>query len=98
MLLKEILHEEKSTKSVFTYFLFWPTNQQIGNMTIQNQGFGESVFEPGMTFAFAHFDGVLGLGYRSLAVDGVVPVFDNMMKQGLVEQPVFSFFLSRSVF
>ncbi|KAJ6651393.1 hypothetical protein lerEdw1_020966 [Lerista edwardsae] len=61
---------------------------RIGNMTIQNQGFGESVFEPGMTFAFAHFDGVLGLGYRSLTVDGVVPVFDNMMKQGLVEQPV----------
>uniref|UniRef100_A0A8D0G9E0 Peptidase A1 domain-containing protein n=1 Tax=Sphenodon punctatus TaxID=8508 RepID=A0A8D0G9E0_SPHPU len=69
---------------------------QISNISIQEQDFGESVFEPGMTFALAHFDGVLGLGYPSLTVGGALPVFDNIMKQHLVEEPVFSFHLNRS--
>ncbi|KAH0616677.1 hypothetical protein JD844_027974 [Phrynosoma platyrhinos] len=70
----------------------------ISNITIEDQEFGESVFEPGMTFALAHFDGVLGLGYPSLSVTNALPVFDNIIKQHLVEEPVFSFFLKRSVF
>ncbi|XP_042324772.1 cathepsin E-A-like isoform X1 [Sceloporus undulatus] len=68
---------------------------QISNITIDDQEFGESVFEPGMTFALAHFDGVLGLGYPSLSVTNARPVFDNIIKQHLVEEPVFSFFLKR---
>lgn len=50
-----------------------------------------------MTFALAHFDGVLGLGYPSLAVGNALPVFDSIMNQKLVEEPVFSFYLKRSV-
>ncbi|XP_069713423.1 cathepsin E-like isoform X1 [Phaenicophaeus curvirostris] len=68
---------------------------QISNISIKGQDFGESVFEPGMTFALAHFDGVLGLGYPSLAVGNALPVFDSIMNQGLVEEPVFSFYLKR---
>nr|XP_008114814.1 PREDICTED: cathepsin D isoform X2 [Anolis carolinensis] len=68
---------------------------QIGNITIEDQAFGESVFEPGMTFAFAHFDGVLGLGYPTLSVTNSMPVFDNIIKQHLVEEPLFSFSLNR---
>lgn len=55
------------------------------------------MFEPGTTFALAHFDGVLGLGYPSLAVGNALPVFDSIMNQKLVEEPVFSFYLKRSV-
>ncbi|XP_009988261.1 PREDICTED: cathepsin E-A-like [Tauraco erythrolophus] len=69
---------------------------QISNISIKGQDFGESVFEPGMTFALAHFDGVLGLGYPSLAVGNALPVFDSIMNQQLVEEPVFSFYLKRS--
>ncbi|XP_029453065.1 cathepsin E-like [Rhinatrema bivittatum] len=69
---------------------------QISNLTITNQDFGESVLEPGMTFALARFDGVLGLGYPSLAVAGAFPVFDRMLSQNLVEEPVFSFHLKRT--
>ncbi|XP_043943936.1 cathepsin E isoform X1 [Protopterus annectens] len=67
----------------------------ISNLTIWEQEFGESVFEPGLTFKLAQFDGILGLGYPSLAVGGATPVFDRMIEQHKVNSPVFSFFLKR---
>uniref|UniRef100_A0A8C5GUT0 Cathepsin E-like n=1 Tax=Gouania willdenowi TaxID=441366 RepID=A0A8C5GUT0_GOUWI len=67
----------------------------IGGLTAINQEFGESVYEPGATFVLAKFDGVLGLGFPSLAEILGNPVFDNMMAQKIVDKPVFSFYLSR---
>lgn len=61
---------------------------------MSNQQFAESVSEPGKAFLDAAFDGILGLAYPSLAVDGVSPVFDNMMAQNLVELPMFSVYMS----
>ncbi|KFP83001.1 Cathepsin E, partial [Acanthisitta chloris] len=66
----------------------------IEGITVSNQQFAESVSEPGKAFVDAGFDGILGLAYPSLAVDGVTPVFDNMMAQNLVELPVFSVYMS----
>lgn len=68
---------------------------QINGLAVQNQEFGEAVYEPGATFVMAKFDGVLGMAYPSLADMLGNPVFDNMMAQKMVEQPVFSFYLSR---
>lgn len=73
-----------------THLLF-----QVGDLTVLNQEFGESVYEPGATFVMAKFDGVLGMGYPSLAEILGNPVFDNMMAQRTVDEPVFSFYLSR---
>lgn len=64
-------------------------------MVLPNQVFGESVYEPGMSFVMTKFDGVLGLGYPSLAEELGAPVFDNMMKQKKVEKPMFTFYLSK---
>ncbi|KAM8795712.1 cathepsin E [Eudromia elegans] len=66
----------------------------VEGLTVTNQQFAESVSEPGKAFLDAAFDGILGLAYPSLAVDGVTPVFDNMMAQNLVELPVFSVYMS----
>jgi len=37
------------------------------------------------------------MGYSTIAIDDVTPVFYNMVKQGLVSQAVFSFYLNRHV-
>ncbi|NXC74447.1 CATE protein, partial [Anhinga anhinga] len=70
------------------------SSPQVEGLTVSNQQFAESVSEPGKAFLNAEFDGILGLAYPSLAVDGVTPVFDNMMAQNLVELPMFSVYMS----
>uniref|UniRef100_A0A674JH63 cathepsin E n=1 Tax=Terrapene triunguis TaxID=2587831 RepID=A0A674JH63_9SAUR len=72
------------------------SDQVTVSITVSNQQFAESVSEPGNTFLDAEFDGILGLAYPSLAVDGVTPVFDNMMAQNLVDLPIFSVYMNRN--
>uniref|UniRef100_A0A7M4FSY8 Embryonic pepsinogen-like n=1 Tax=Crocodylus porosus TaxID=8502 RepID=A0A7M4FSY8_CROPO len=62
---------------------FIDTNQQLALATS----------EPGLTFAYTDFDGILGLAYPDIAVEGLIPVFDNLMIKNLVKQHLFSVYL-----
>ena len=68
----------------------------IAGVCVDDQLFFEATDEPGVAFLAAKFDGILGLGFTSLAVNNIPTVFDNMIAQGVVEAPKFSFWLNRS--
>ncbi|KAF4547470.1 Vacuolar protease A-like protein [Elsinoe fawcettii] len=67
---------------------------QIGDLKIKDQLFGEATSEPGLAFAFGRFDGILGLGYDTISVNGIVPPFYSAINQGLLDEPVFGFYLA----
>ncbi|KIN00806.1 hypothetical protein OIDMADRAFT_197653 [Oidiodendron maius Zn] len=65
----------------------------IGDLKIKNQLFAEATEEPGLAFAFGRFDGILGLGYDTISVNRIVPPFYSLIDQGLIDEPVFAFYL-----
>ncbi|GMH05290.1 hypothetical protein Nepgr_007130 [Nepenthes gracilis] len=70
-------------------------NVLVGELVVNDQEFIEATREPSVTFLVAKFDGILGLGFREISVGNSVPVWYNMIKQGLIKEPVFSFWLNR---
>lgn len=69
---------------------------QIGDMKIKKQDFAEATSEPGLAFAFGRFDGIMGLGYDTISVNKIVPPFYSMINQGLLDEPVFAFYLGNT--
>ncbi|NXO08770.1 RENI protein, partial [Oriolus oriolus] len=60
------------------------------------QVFAEATALPAFPFIFARFDGVLGMGYPSQAIDGITPVFDRILAQQILKEDAFSVYYSRS--
>jgi len=67
----------------------------LGGLCVPNQMFAEAVTQPGLTFAVAQFDGILGFAFSSISVDGIPPLWYNLVAQGKVSQQVFAFWLNR---
>lgn len=61
------------------------------------QVFAEAASLSAMPFIFAKFDGVMGMGYPNVAIDGITPVFDRIMSQHVLKEEVFSVYYSRWV-
>ncbi|XP_017021616.1 lysosomal aspartic protease [Drosophila kikkawai] len=68
----------------------------INGLAIASQTFGEAVSQPGNSFTDVAFDGILGMGFQQIAEDNVVPPFYNLYTQGLIDAPVFGFYLGRN--
>ncbi|XP_047334471.1 cyprosin-like [Impatiens glandulifera] len=68
----------------------------VGDLVVKSQDFIEATKEPGITFLAAKFDGILGLGFQEISVGNVVPVWYNMVEQGLIQDPIFSFWFNRN--
>lgn len=67
----------------------------IADLDVAQQTFAEATMEPGIAFVAAKFDGIMGMGFPEISVDQVKPPFTAMVEQGLIKDPVFSFWLNR---
>ncbi|KAH8391413.1 lysosomal aspartic protease [Drosophila serrata] len=68
----------------------------INGLAITSQTFGEAISQPGNSFTDVAFDGILGMGFQQIAEDNVVPPFYNLYTEGLIDAPVFGFYLARN--
>lgn len=67
----------------------------FGPVKVKGQTFGQITQEIGDVFLSGKFDGILGLSFPSLSAAGYTPVFDNIIKQGLLTQNCYSFYYSK---
>lgn len=76
---------------------FWSNDDVVvaEDLTVTAQRFAEIQDAGGLGVAYAlgKFDGILGLGFTSISIDGTTTVFENLIKQNAVDQPIFSFYL-----
>jgi len=66
----------------------------IAGLAVKTQTFGLTTNES-QEFAGSQFDGILGMALDQLSSQGAVTPFSNLVKQGVVQQPLFGFFLGR---
>ena len=67
----------------------------VASVRVPRQRFAEVTSEQGSVFWSPHFSGIMGLAFPTLAAFHFTPVFDNIINQSLLDEPVFSFFLAK---
>lgn len=63
----------------------------IADMHVKDQMFGEVIEEDGDAFTMAKFDGILGMGFPSISVDGMPPVMQNLYEAQEIPEAIFAF-------
>merc|ERR1711988_1953882 len=70
---------------------------KVGDVEVADQLFAEVSqvsFGPlNLAFAAGKFDGLLGLGFKSISQYEVPTPFETMVSQKLIDEPVFAFYL-----
>ncbi|GFO36751.1 cathepsin d [Plakobranchus ocellatus] len=66
----------------------------LGDIVVPFQVLGKGTFVSDL-FDRLKIDGIVGLGFRYISKRNKPNVFDNMVSQGLVQAPVFSFYINR---
>lgn len=68
----------------------------LGDKTVKDVLFAEVTDTSGLGLAYkiGKFAGILGLAFPTISVNHVPVVFEMMIEQGLVEEPVFTFYLT----
>lgn len=82
-------------RTVLGVFNLSPSTPQIGGLPVVGQVFAEATYIDEESRLNDRFDGVLGLGYRANSAIGTDPPFVNLVNQGVVERPVFAFYLNQ---
>ncbi|KAF9542608.1 Vacuolar protease A [Mortierella hygrophila] len=68
----------------------------LGGLVIEDQVIGLATAQS-MSFSNDVIDGILGLGFNSISsMPGTLTPMDNMIKQNLIQSPIFSVWLGRS--
>ncbi|XP_064086690.1 lysosomal aspartic protease-like [Macrobrachium nipponense] len=68
----------------------------VGDVPVEDQLFAEITSE-GLSFLPGKFDGIMGMAFVEISALEVPTVFDNMIDQGVVDDPIFSFYLNHNM-
>lgn len=70
----------------------------LGSITLNNVTFAEITNAKGLgkAYSLGKFDGIFGLAFDSIAVDNVQSPFHQLVSQGLITNPIFSFYLGNN--
>lgn len=66
----------------------------IGGIKVNGQTFAEATQFPSISMELGAFDGICGMAWQSISVDGVTPPFVNMVLDSLLDAQLFSVALS----
>ncbi|XP_018809452.1 aspartic proteinase-like [Juglans regia] len=70
-------------------------NVQVGDLAVKDQVLIEATNERGVPRVQTKFDGILGLGFPENSAGNAMPVWHNMVEQGLLSQKIFSLWLNQ---
>lgn len=66
---------------------------KIGNLSIENQVFGEVMVEKGPQLTNAQFDGIFGMGFPSISATQRKSPLDRLRSEGRIKRRMFCFIL-----
>ncbi|KAH8878247.1 Lysosomal aspartic protease [Schistosoma japonicum] len=68
---------------------------RINSLVVHNQSFGEMMSIFNLDYFTNKYDGIIGMSCRRISTYGNIPMFPNILANGVNMEPVFSFYLNR---